>query len=231
MGILPMMAQYENSKIQRLPQVDNKRWHFGFILGLNLADFTTLPNTDWKDKDGNTWYSASAGLSPAFNVGMIVDLRLVEYLNLRFTPSLGLGQRSIQYTCFNPQGQLLPEKNNTVSIQTTTIEAPFYLKYSAKRYGNFRPYIIAGGGPQFNVYLNPEDPILLNVFDVQIAFGIGFNIYTEYFKLCPEIKFAFGLMDQLNRNHPEIEGTLYEPYTYSVSKLTSRMLSITFNFE
>lgn len=225
------MAQYENSTIQRLPQVDKKRWHFGFILGLNMSDFTTLPNADWKDKDGNTWYSASAGLAPAFNVGMIVDLRLVEYLNLRCTPSLGLGQRSVSYTCFKPDGTLMPENSTTIPIQTTTIDVPFYLKYSAKRYGNFRPYIIAGGGPQFNLYLNPEDPILLNAFDVQIAFGVGFTIYTEYFRLCPEIKFGFGLLDQLNRTHPEIEGTLYEPYTYSISKLTSRVLSITFNFE
>ena len=230
-GIVPVMAQYENSKIQRLPQVDKKRWHFGFILGLNMSDFTTLPNTDWKDKDGNTWYSASAGLAPAFNVGMIVDLRLVEFLNLRCTPSLSLGHRNVSYTCYDAHRNLLPEKSTTVAIQTTAIDVPFYLKYSAKRYGNFRPYIIAGGGPQFNLYLNPEDPILLNVFDVQIAFGIGFDIYTEYFKFCPEIKFGFGLMDQLNQNHPEIEGTAYEPYTYSISKLTSRVLSITFNFE
>lgn len=230
-SVLPTLAQYEQNIIQRLPQVDKKRWHFGFILGLNMADYTTAPNADWIDKDGNHWYSASARLSPAFNVGMIVDLRLVEYLNLRFTPSLGLGQRSISYTCYNADGVLLEDKRNTIPIQSTTIELPFYLKYSAKRYGNFRPYIIAGGGPLFNVYLNPEDPILLNVFDVQIAFGIGFNIYTEYFKLCPEIKFGFGLLDQLNRIHPEIEGTAYEPYTYSISKLTSRVLSITFNFE
>ena len=230
-SILPTMAQYEQNIIQRLPQVDNKRWHFGFILGLNMADFTTAPNTNWVDKDGNTWYSASAGLAPAFNVGMIVDLRLVEYLNLRFTPSLGLGQRNISYTCYNPEGVIIPDKTTSIPIQTTTIDVPFFLKYSARRYGNVRPYIIVGGGPQFNVYLNPEDPILLKPFDVQIAFGIGFNIYTEYFKLCPEIKFGFGLLDQLNQNHPEIEGTLYEPYTYSVSKLTSRVLSITFNFE
>ena len=230
-SILPTMAQYEQNIIQRLPQVDNKRWHFGFILGMNLADFTTAPNTNWVDKDGNTWFSASAGLAPEFAVGMIVDLRLVEYLNLRFTPTLGLGQRNVSYTCYTPDGVMIPEKTTTIPIQTTTIDVPFYLKYSARRYGNVRPYIIVGGGPQFNVYLNPEDPILLNPVDVQISFGIGMNIYTEYFKLCPEIKFGFGLLDQLNQNHPEIEGTAYEPYTRAVEKLTSRVLSITFNFE
>ena len=94
-----------------------------------------------------------------------------------------------------------------------------------------RPYIIAGGGPQFNLNLDPEVPILLNPFDVQIAFGIGLNIYTEYFKFCPEIKFAFGLLDQLNRNHPEMEGTDNILFTSSVDRLTSRMLIISFNFE
>ena len=55
-SVLPTLAQYEQNIIQRLPQVDRKRWHFGFILGLNMADYTTAPNADWIDKDGNHWY-------------------------------------------------------------------------------------------------------------------------------------------------------------------------------
>ena len=63
------MAQYENSTIQRLPQVDKKRWHFGFILGLNMSDFTTLPNADWKDKDGNV-IQANKGFKPSSEIKM-----------------------------------------------------------------------------------------------------------------------------------------------------------------
>jgi hypothetical protein len=227
---IPSMAQLDRNIIKRLTQVDRQRWHFGFILGMNFADFVTQPSASWKDEDGNSWYSASAGLSPAFNVGMIIDLRCVEYLNIRFTPVLNLGERHLNYTCFNPAGERIGDIKTT-SVATTTIDIPFYIKYSAKRYGNVRPYIIAGGGPQFNLNLDPEVPILLNPFDVQIAFGIGLNIYTEYFKFCPEIKFAFGLLDQLNRNHPEMEGTDNILFTSSVDRLTSRMLIISFNFE
>ena len=221
---------YDRNIIQNLPRVDKNRWHFGFILGLGFGDFSTTPNDSFIDADGNKWYATSAGMSPAFNVGMIADLRIVEYLNLRCTPSLSLGQKNLNYTTFSSDGKVVGEVSKIIT-QYTSIEIPFYLKYSAKRYGNVRPYIIAGGGPLFNLNLDPEQPLLLNAFDVQIAFGIGIDIYTEYFKFCPEIKFGFGLLDQLNQNHPEIEGTAYEPYTRAVDKLTSRVLTITFNFE
>lgn len=223
-------ASYDRNIIQNLPRVDKQRWHFGFILGLGFGDFSSTPNDSFVDADGNKWYATSAGMSPMFNVGMIADLRLVEYLNLRCTPSLSLGQKNLNYSCFTVDGKKIGEVSKVVT-QCTTIEIPFYLKYTAKRYGNFAPYVLVGGGPLFNLNLDPEQPLLLNAFDVQIAFGFGFQIYTQYFKFCPEFKFGFGLLDQLNQNHPEIEGTTYEPYTRAVDKLTSRVLTITFNFE
>ena len=85
-------ASYDRKIIQNLPNVDKQRWHFGFILGLGFGDFSAIPNDSFVDADGNKWYATSAGMSPMFNVGMIADLRIVEYLNVRFTPSLSLGQ-------------------------------------------------------------------------------------------------------------------------------------------
>ena len=225
----PARAQYNNRTVPNLPQSDLMRWHFGFILGIGFGDFTTTAS-EYTDAEGRHYASASNGLAPAFQVGMIADLRLVEYLNLRCTPLLTLGERKLNYTAFDAAGNVVGERQ-TVSIKPTTVDIPFYLKYSAKRYGNFRPYVLVGGGPQFNLNLNPEEPILLNVVDVQIGFGFGLTFYTEYFKFCPELKFCFGLLDQLNRNHPEIEGTTNYVYTASVDRLTARILSLTFNFE
>ncbi|MCQ2351127.1 MAG: PorT family protein [Paludibacteraceae bacterium] len=221
-------AQYDRNIVQKLTKVDYNRWHFGFILGLGFNDYRVTPN-NWVDEDGNKWYAASGGLKPSFVVGMIVDLRVVEYFNIRFTPYLGLGQRDFQYVAYNNAGEVTNRINT--SVDCVTMDVPIYFKYSAKRYGNFRPYLIAGGGPMFNMNLDPEVPILLNAVDVQIAFGVGFNIYLDYFKLCPEIKFGFGLLDAINRNHPEVIGTVNEVCTNSVQRLTARMLTITFNFE
>lgn len=231
LGMLqPMHAQYNNRTIPNLPQVDLNRWHFGFILGIGMADFATKPSADYVDNEGYHYGSASAGLAPTFLVGMIADLRIVEYLNVRCTPLLTLGQRDIYYTRFNASGAQVGDMSK-VAVKPCTVVIPFYFKYSAKRYGNFRPYILAGGGPEFNLNLNPEEPILLRPFDVNIGFGFGLTFYTEYFKFCPEFKFNFGLLDELNRNHPEVEGTPMQVYTSSVDRLTSRMFTITFNFE
>jgi len=227
-GAVTANAQSDRKIVQRLTKVDYNRWHFGFILGLGFNDYRVSPN-DYVDENGNKWYAASAGLKPSFVVGMLVDLRIVEYLNLRFTPCLGLGQRDFEFNAFNSKGEYV--ETIKTSVNGVTMELPLYLKYSAKRYGNFRPYLIVGGGPLFNMNLDPEVPILLKPFDVEIAFGVGFNIYLEYFKLCPEIKFGFGLLDELERNHPEVIGTDLEVCTKSVSRLTARMLTITFNFE
>lgn len=227
-GAVTANAQSDKNIVKRLTKVDYNRWHFGFILGMGFNDYRVQAN-NWVDEDGNTWYAASGGLKPSFVVGMIVDLRLVEYLNLRFTPYLGLGQRDFQYNAYNKAGEYVSTLHTSVS--SVTMDLPISLKYSAKRYGNVRPYIVVGAGPMFNMNLDPEVPILLKPVDVQISFGIGFNIYLQYFKLCPELRFGFGLLDELNRNHPEMENTIYDVCTKSVDKLTARMLTLTFNFE
>lgn len=224
-----LYAQSDKNIIKRLPQIDLQRWHFGFILGLNFADFGVSP-TGWTDEDGLTWYGESGGLSPAFNVGMIVDLRLVEYLNLRCTPTLTIGQRHLQYAAFNAAGNPTGEIIST-ACSPTQIEIPFWLKYSAKRYGNVRPYVLVGGGPVFNLNRDPEVPVLLKTFDVEVGFGIGMTIYTEYFRFCPELKFCVGLLDELDRNHPQMEGTRDILCTNAVERLTSRAICLTFNFE
>ncbi len=225
----PSFAQSDKEIIKRLPQVDLQRWHFGFILGMNFSDFGVSPS-GWVDSDGTTWYAESGGLSPAFNVGMIVDLRIVNYLNIRCTPTLTLGQRSFQYVGYDSSGQPTGEVLNT-SVSPVQIEIPFWIKYSSKRYGNVKPYLIVGGGPVFNLNRDTEEPILLSVFDVEVGFGIGMTIYTEYFRLSPEIKFCLGLLDELDRDHPQVQGTRDILYTNAVEKLTSRALCITFNFE
>lgn len=225
----PASAQHDNRVLRNLPTVDRQRWHFGFILGVNFSDFLSKPS-GWIDDDGNTWYSASSYMAPAFTVGMITDLRVVEYLNIRFTPQLSIGSRTMNYSCWDTKGNQVGDVLST-SVTSTTLDVPIYIKYSAKRYGNFRPYIIVGAGPQFNLNIDHDREILLSPFDVQVAFGFGFNLYTRYFKLCPELKFGFGVLDQMNHNHPEFEGTKAILYTNAVDKLTSRVFMLTFNFE
>jgi len=229
-SIVSVFGQSDRGVIRNLQAVDRERIHFGFILGLNYSDYTVAPSNT-VTSEGNVLYAASEGLSPGFTVGMIVDLRLFEYMNLRFMPTLDLGQRNISFVELLPNTQVRIDDPTIINVKSTSVNLPFYIKYSAKRVGNYRPYLIAGGGPSINLARSKVDPILVEPFDIQLSFGVGCDFYLQYFKLCPEIKFGFGFFDMLDRDHPEIMGTVDQKYTDAISKLSPRLVTVTFNFE
>lgn len=198
-----------------LPYVDEKPYHFGFSLGTNLMDFSVTPSDS----------ARVSTLKPGFSVGIISDLRLNRYLNLRFTPTLHFGERQLNYA-FHVAG------DSATSIQSIPICLPFYLKYSAERKDNYRPYLLGGGGVYFNLSRDQTQPVVLQPVDFYVEFGVGCDIYFSFFKLAPELKFAIGFNNMLTpldqRSKPELKA---ERFTTALSKLTSKMLTLTFNFE
>ena len=199
-----------------LPYVDLKPIHFGFSLGTNLMDLKVTPTDS----------ARVSSLTPGFSVGIVTDLRLARYLNLRFNPTLHFGTEQLSY----------PFKVGTeskVQIQSIPINIPIYLKYSAERTGNYRPYLIGGGGTYINLSRDQTKGVVLQPIDFFAEFGAGCDIYFPFFKLAPELKFAVGFNNMLTpmdqRNKPEI--TAQEKFTTVLTKLTSNMLTLTFNFE
>ena len=202
-----------------LPYVDNKLIHFGFSLGTNFMSFGVRPSSDSVNARVST-------LNPGFSVGMITDLRLNKYLNLRFTPTLHFGERQINY---------YPKiKNDSVTISSIPITLPIYLKYSAERKGNYRPYLIWGGGISIDLATNKESPVLLKPMDVYTEFGVGCDLYFSFFKLAPELKYSIGFNNvfvPLDKRESGQLSTSQQRFSNALSKLTSRMLTLTFNFE
>lgn len=194
---------------------DDKTIHFGFSLGLNTADFG-IARTDSADV---------STLTPGFSVGIVSDLLVSRYLNLRFTPTLHFVERQISY---------VNEKLNPIGVPSILMSVPLYVKLSAERYGNYRPYLIGGGGVYVDLGRNSEKPILLRAFDPFVEVGVGCDIYFSFFKLAPELKFALGFNDMLTPLDERDTGFLSEgdkAYTSKISKLTSRLITLTFNFE
>jgi hypothetical protein len=80
-----------------------------------------------------------------------------------------------------------------------------------------------------------EKPVYLKPLDLYLEFGVGCEIYFWFFKLAPELKFSIGgnnLFVPLEER--EGEGTLSDGdkvYSQALSKLTSKMITLTFNFE
>lgn len=194
-----------------LPYVDQKTIHFGFLLGVNTMDFKVTPNDS----------ARVSTLRPGFTVGIISDLRINRYLNLRFTPTLHFSERQLNFISRNAKYSGIPQDS---TIQSIPFCLPIYLKYSAERYGNFRPYVIWGGGVAIDMFRDKisTELSLLNNVNFYTEFGVGCDIYFSFFKLCPELKYSVGFNDILNHNYPT---------QIPVEQLTSRMLTLCFNFE
>ena len=163
-----MGAMAQKERVRNQPYADLKWLHLGFHVGIHSQDLL-LTHTGVMT-NGETWFAEIPSYSPGFSVGVIGDMYMNPYFNLRFTPSIHFGDKK----------------------------------------GN---------------------PILLKSTDFGFEFGLGCDIYLPYFKLCPELKFCFGLVNLLEKDRPDLVDQANIKYTDALSKATSRMVILTFNFE
>ncbi|GHV43424.1 hypothetical protein FACS1894180_2450 [Bacteroidia bacterium] len=211
---------------QNNPYVDERALHFGFFVGLNSFDFGL--KTGNSEFDGVQYAVADARLKPGFTVGVISDFRLSTYWNLRINPSLQFAERELTYKNLS---------NNELTrhdILSVPICLPVYLKYSAERIGNYKPYLIGGLGAYYDLARDEEKPVLLRPLDFYVEFGVGCDFYFSFFKLAPELKFAIGFNDMLTPLNQRNSGFISDAdrkYTNMLNRLTSRMLTLVFNFE
>ena len=238
-AVLLMTSRAANAQLgMNRPYVDDKLIHFGFSLGVNFMSFYTSESLDPMDGmildgantrafAGEVFHARVSYMLPGFSVGFITDLRLARYLSLRFTPQLHFGQRVLTYRSESGKFDKL-----TTDVLSLPLTIPLELKWSAEREGNFRPYVIAGGGISYNFGQDKKRPILLEPLDYFIQVGAGVDLYFRWFKLCPEIKYQIGFNNVLVPAERRIELQPNEAfYTNAIHRLNSHMITIVFNFE
>lgn len=219
-------AQHTNFGVPNLQKYDNQLFHFGFLLGYNQFDFTIRSKADLSEYDSLMVVNTAA--MSGFNLGIIADLRLGKYFDLRLIPGLSFGDRVVNYTILYPdQSRLVTKKN----IESVYLDVPLLFKFKSSRMHNVRAYVI--GGAQYSLDLisaakkqnnNPRE-IMLKLYpnDVQAQVGVGIDFYCTYFKFTTEFKMSFGLMNLLVQED--------NMYATSVQSLKSKMWQISFTFE
>lgn len=225
------------------PYVDDKLFHFGFSVGTNLMSFIVkdsnlpiLPNGDIVEQGtpgSEVYHARVSNMLPGFSVGFIADLRLCKYLNLRFTPTLHFANRTITYRSESGAPVQGSQGNyNKVDILSLPLDIPLYLKFSAQREKNYRPYVLIGGGFQYNCSRDKEKTVMLNAPDAFVGAGAGCDIYMRWFKLCPEIRYQLGFLDVL-RPIEQRQDVIAEDkfYTRAIHRLMNQMITISLNFE
>ena len=222
---MPADGRDLNDKLMNRPYADLRRWHLGFSIGAYTAGLAFTHNGLVTDGDAQ-WRIEQPDYQPGFVVNGLASVRLNKYFELRFTPGMSFGSYDIKMHDLNSGAE---EKQN---IKTATVMLPLDLKYSSLRYRNCRPYVVGGVMPAFDVSKRRNDYLKLKPSDVYLSVGFGCDFYLPYFKLNPELKFCFGLTDLLVKDRPDLAdnpGAMV--FTQSLSKVTSKMIILTFYFE
>ena len=219
---LSIYSQKNNAKISNLQNFDQKKLHFGYYVGVNNYNYKLdyILNPEKK-----TLISDQTGI----NVGLIGDLKLKKNLNLRFEPGLYTNKSDI---VFYDRQNFTKNSDTLRSIKSTYIHLPLLIKYSAKRYNNLKPYVLAGLSTSFNLSSNQNSPednnndvfrLKTNNFYYELGFGIDF--YLQYFKFSPSIRGVFSLKNELV---PDLDPN--SPWTGNIDKMSVRAIFINFSF-
>lgn len=209
------------------PYSDERPIHFGFLLGINMMDYKITPSEQFVE--GGLYDVRCASLMPGFSAGFLTDFRICKYLNFRIAPTLHFGTKTFKYKLLEGTTHL---SNLEASVLNIPIAIPVYLKWSSLRFNNFRPYVIMGGGVQFDLGADHERVVMQKRFDAFVEVGFGCDIYLEYFNLSPELKLSIGFPNQITPFEARPELSIPDsPYTRAIDKMTTRMISLVFNFE
>lgn len=223
-SLLSAGAFTQTRKIQNRPYIDQRKFHYGFLIGMHLQDLKFV-NNGFVTGEGQSWFADVAEYSPGFSVGVLGEMYLNEYLSLRFVPTLHFGDKKV---IFREQ-----ETGETYgqSMKSNYLSLPIDLKFSAQRFNNYRPYIMAGISPTIDLSKKKQKALLVKSFDCYVEIGMGCDIYLPFFKLIPELKFCFGLANLLEKNRTDLTDQSLMKFTESVDRVNSRMVVLTFYFE
>ena len=234
--VLPIVGQQR--KVQNKPYIDLRPLHFGISIGMNMQDveFTNVGPQVIQLAEGGEVPALvlcdADNWNPGFSVGVLADLRLGQHFALRFTPTMHFGTKHLVFRnllAHTESGKLIEETQN---MKNTYISMPLSLKFSSQRFNNHRPYLIAGINPMINLSGKDQDYIQLKRFDMMLEVGLGCDFYLPFFKLIPELKFSYGLINTLDEGHVSaLTDVNKRVYAQCVSSARTKMIVLTLYFE
>lgn len=216
---------FSNEKIKNQENFDKAFLSWGYYLGFNSYDFNFDYNQDLKD--------IQVLKSTGFNVGLIGNLRINDYLDLRFEPGLSISKRELNYHSSFFQGQAFNDNDLLREVNSTYIHLPLLLKISTKRVNNIKPFIVGGFSTALNLSSNEENPddnsvgqfrTKKNMLFYELGFGI--DLYLFWFKFTPSVRGVFAINDELVRDFDP-----NSPWTSNITSMKTRGLFINFTFQ
>jgi hypothetical protein len=200
--VLSVGLAQRNPLTQNYRKFDKKFIHFGFMLGVNTADFSTQYKPNMLSEYDT--YSIENESQPGFQLGIISSMKIgTPLIRLRFIPSLSFQERILNFSYYeeNEEGEIeLVEDEQRVG--STNVDFPLMFKFRTKRYNNFAAYAILGAQYTLDLQSKEEtaqkfsDPFIkIKRDDIQGQVGAGFDFFLPFFKFGIELKLSHGLVN------------------------------------
>lgn len=236
--LVALAVPAQERKVENRPYTDLRPFHFGILVGTHLQDMemtnvgpqmiTAEDGTQTEvliSADQNRW---DAGLQ----VGVLGEFRLSQHFQFRVAPTLYFGNRHLTFRHHTQTDASGNPEVRYQDLKSIYVSPAFDLIFAAPRFNNHRPYLMAGLSPTLNLTSNDNDAVKLKRYDTFAEVGVGCDFYLPYFKLRPELKFMFSLVNSLDTSHPDkLKDATLQPYARSISDTRTKMIVLTFYFE
>lgn len=197
---LPFLAQAQFNVREYENRFSIKPYHFGISVAFNSSDFKITLSDQFISHDSILIAESTSG--PGFNLGIISNLRIGKYFDLRFIPTLSFAEKNLNYTY----------KDATTSLQTVEsiyLEFPFDVKFKSEAYKEMKVYVIGGVKYSYDLGSNADarnanELVKIKASDVSIDYGLGLEFYFPYFIFSPEIKISNGIFN-LHKIDPALQ--------------------------
>ena len=236
-------ANAQKRGVMNLPNYNNSPYHFGFILALNQMHFTikmqdgfqrvTYDSLQSPDVFADSLHLLNVTTKPTmgFTVGIVGNLRLGKYFDLRLIPSLAFGERYLDYSMVTYDEGNIAYVEIRKAVPSAFIDVPLHVRFRSKRVHNFGAYVLAGGKYVLDLAATRADKkeednetlVKLQKHDIAAEVGVGIEFYNAWFKFGVELKMSYGLFDMLRR-----EGNIY---TEGIESIHSKVWQLSFTFE
>lgn len=235
---LPLRLSAQDRTVQNRPYTDLRPFHFGVIVGTHLQDIElrnvgpqTITYADGTTAEALVTTEQSRW-DPGINVGVLGEFRLHEHFQLRIAPTMYFGARHIVFhDLLNVDNSGRPAEVRQ-DMKSAYITTSCDLIFSAPRFNNHRPYLMAGVVPMLNLTGKNSDYLRLKRYNLSMEVGLGCDFYLPFFKLRPELKFVYGLGNALDTNHyKDLRDKNILKYAQSVDDARQKMIVLNFYFE
>lgn len=223
-GAWQSSAMAQTRKVMNRPYIDQRPFHYGFLAGVHLQDLE-LQQNGYTDEAGNQWFVEEPNYEPGFSVGILGELLMNKHIALRVIPTMHFGTKNMKFR------NNLNHDYQYMTMKSTYISVPIDVKFSAERFNNYRPYMMAGVNPMYDLTVKRQKQLLLKPMDCYLEVGLGCDFYLPFFKFIPELKFCWGLSNIIDKDRSDLTDMSQLIFTKAVDSGKSKMIVLTFYFE